>query len=54
MRTLIVLFAPDFFVKYCILKLEDKRGAVWLHGESNTGKSTLLRLLESIFNIVPY
>ena len=35
----------DSFVKYCILKLEAKRGAVWMWGAPNSGKSTLLRKL---------
>ena len=41
----------DAFINYCLLKKESKRGAVWLWGESNTGKSTLLKMLERIFTL---
>ena len=44
----------DNFVKYSILKKEIKRGAVWLWGSSNTGKSSLLKLIEKIFTVVKF
>ena len=42
------------FVQYGILKTEAKRGTIWLHGAPNTGKTTLLKMLEEIFTIVPF
>ena len=44
----------DGFIDYCVMRKESKRGAVWLWGESNTGKSTLLRMLEKIFTIAQF
>ena len=42
----------DNFVKYGIMKLESKRGAVWEWGVSNSGKTTKLRMYGEIFNVV--
>ena len=42
------------FIQYGILKTEAKRGTIWLHGAPNTGKTTLLKMLEEIFTIVPF
>ena len=44
----------DKFVKYGLLKLESKRGALWDWGVSNSGKTTKLRMLGEIFNVVNY
>ena len=44
----------DQFVKYCILKKEKKRGAVWLYGAPNTGKTSIIAYLKEIFEIVPF
>ena len=41
----------DSFVEYAILRTEAKRGAVWLHGAPNSGKTTLLKMLEEIFTV---
>lgn len=42
------------FVKYCLLKTESKRGAVWEWGVSNSGKTTKLKMYSEIFNVVNY
>jgi len=44
----------DQFVRYGLLKLESKRGAVWEWGVSNSGKTTKLKMLREIFNVVNY
>ena len=44
----------DKFVKYGLLKLESKRGALWDWGVSNSGKTTKLRMLGEIFHVVNY
>ena len=44
----------ESFVKYALLKIEAKRGAVWLWGAPNSGKTTLLRMLQEIFTVVPF
>ena len=44
----------DSFVEYAMLKREAKRGAVWLHGAPNSGKTTVLKMLEEIFTVVPF
>jgi len=31
-----------------------KRGAIWLWGAPNSGKSTILRMFEEIFTVVPF
>ena len=42
------------FVKFSLMKAESKRGAVWLWGSPNTGKTTLLNLLGEIFHCTEY
>ena len=44
----------DNFVKYCLLKTESKRGAIWEWGVSNSGKTTKLKMYGEIFNVVNY
>ena len=44
----------ESFLNYALLRKEKKRGAVWLWGAPNAGKSTLLRMLQEIFHVVPY
>ena len=36
------------------MKSESKRGAVWLYGAPNSGKTTLLKMLAEIFYVIPY
>lgn len=42
------------FVKYALLKAEAKRGAIWLYGAPNSGKTTLLKMVSEIFYTIPY
>ena len=44
----------DNLIKYGLLKVESKRGAVWEWGVSNSGKTTKMRMLSEIFNVVNY
>ena len=44
----------DNFVRYCLLKTESKRGAIWEWGVSNSGKTTKLKMYGEIFNVVNY
>ena len=44
----------DHFVEYALVKSEAKRGALWLWGVTNSGKSTLLKMLKEIFTAVPF
>jgi len=36
------------------MKSESKRGAVWLYGAPNSGKTTLLKMLAEIFYVIQY
>jgi len=37
-----------------LLRKEDKNGAIWLYGAPNSGKTTILKYLKEIFEIVPF